>query len=406
MRLPKITDVHGSLVRVSKRRTLNPTPAQWILLTFGTLALVGAVGGTAYAMRKRRSSSKTPGIDLPDVGPGEPTCDPAPYEIDPDALRILVQSKVDAGLHDKARIARDVAITLFGAHPSGSVVDFPPSGDPLEGVGCVWDWTIWTVDDVFRESGLTDEPTLPSGPSGSLQWVSRTANDPGYPWEEPVLHVHNWPTPGMFLDIGNAEGSWDPANGYDSMVIAALGSALAMAGLDPSIAEGPEGQELRKQLRQAIMAVGGFNDLNYGQTNLNYAGGNDPSKPGGNKNKGIVSAHVLNEQGRGLNWLPHHKDNKKRIAEELPSKRGSGIKGNRLTGAQAGYRHMLVWIPAVSLDALREVKPRIAFGTWSDGSSTADPPPQIRALGYDLSGVDLPGVTDEAPDLQIPFTPV
>lgn len=388
-------------------RVLNPTTTQWALITAGTVVGITLIATTAYASSKK---SKGKGSDLPSVGPGEPICDPAPYEIDPEALRMLVESKVDAGLHDKQRIAIDVAMQLYGAHPSGVSVDFPPSGDPLPGVGCVWDWTIWTVDRVFADRGITDEPTVEPS-TGSLEWVSRTSNDPGYPWEEPVLHVHNWPSPGMFVDIGNSSGDWKPSNGYDSMVKAYLGAALAMAGADVSLAESHAGQELRKQARTAIMFVGGYNDRNFGQTNLNYAGGNDPNQPGGDTNKGIMGAYVMNEQGRGLNWLPHHKDLKAEIQDGEAMQRGSSLSGRRLLGLRAGYRHMLVWLPALDLDALRLPVPKVSFLQWSDGSSTLYPPPQIQALGYNSNGVSLPGVSNKegvpAPPqgLHIPFSP-
>jgi hypothetical protein len=370
------------------RRVLNPTGGQWALLAVGTAGLVAIV---ADSFRGR--AGKHPGSDLPEIG--GPDCDPSPYVIDEAALRQHVLA-MTAESHDKAAIAQHTAMTLFGQHPSGETVQFPPVVEALPGVACVWDWTVWIVDDVFADTGLSDEPTGPK-PTGSLQWVLRTANDPGYPWEEPVMHVSNWPTPSMFVSTGDQSGSWDPAKGYDSMVRAYLGSALAMAGQDAATihkyAEGPAGQELRKQARQAIMRVGGFNDRAYGQTNLNYAGGNDPAKPGGNKNKGIIDAYVLNGQGRGLDWRPVHKDNKARIGDGQPPKRAIGLSGNRLAGANKGSHHMIVWLPAPVLEDLAGEDPQLHFGTWSDGSSTIDPPPQIQALGVDLSGVGLPGVS-------------
>lgn len=235
----------------------------------------------------------------------------------------------------------------------------------------------------------------------SLEWVLRTAKDPGYPWAEPVLHYENYPTPSMFVDIGDSDGAWNPASGFDSLVKAILASALAMAGNDPKIAfaQGQDanaqlGKDLRRKVRESLIVVGGFNDLNYGQTNLNYAGGNDPNAPGGDPNKPLSATYVLNAQKRGLNWLPRHADNIDRIQASQASKRTTTLQGKKLSPPNSGNRHMVVWAPAYDLDALGPDKavPTIKFLTWPDGSSTLHPPPQIRALGIDMSGVQLPGV--------------
>lgn len=373
------------------RRVLNPTGTQWAIGATAAL-VVGLVAADVFASPK---GSKKPGSDLPEIG--GPDCDPAPYEIDEDLLRVHVTAMLHE-THDKAIVTQSVATTMFGDHPSGAVVSFPPVADALPGVACVWDWTVWIVDDVFADHGITDEPSGPK-PTGSLQWVLRTANDPGYPWEEPVMHVSNWPTPGMFVSAGDNSGSWKASNGYDSMIRAYLGSMLAMAGHDAEsiahYAEGGAGQELRKQLRAAIMAVGGWNDRTYGQTNLNYAGGNDPAKPGGDPAKPQSGGFVMNAQGRGLNWLPRHKDNKARIGDGESAKRATTLSGGSLHGTDKGTHHMIVYLPAPVLEALAGDDPTIEWGTWSDGSSTLFPPPQIVALGVDLSGVVLPGVPNK-----------
>jgi hypothetical protein len=357
-------------------RRFNPTPTQWALITTaGVAALVIGVGAVMAGPSPK--------------GPPPQVCDPTPYVFDPAEVTAAINTEIDNGDHDKANVAMSVATLLYGQHPSGQTVFFPPVANPLPGVACVWQLTVAMVDAVFEDRGIIEGPT---GPSTSLDWVLHNANDPGYPWEEPTLQTSNFPTPGTFVDIGNASGSWKPSHGYDSMVRAYLGSGLAMAGGDVTLATSGAGQELRKQVRQAIMAVGGFNDLLYGQTNLNYAGGNDPNKPGGDPNKPVMASYVLNEQGRGLNWLPRHKDNLHRIPQGDAPKRATRLDGSKLGGANAGSSQMLVWLPALDLDALAQPVPSVEFLTWSDGSSTLDPPPAIKALGIDMSGVVLPGV--------------
>lgn len=234
----------------------------------------------------------------------------------------------------------------------------------------------------------------------SLDWEIVTPTDPGYPWEFPALHFENYPTPGTWWNAGDKTGAFDPSLGFDRFVRALLGSALAMAGNDPTIAaaegknkDAATGKRLRREVRQALVAVGGINDLLYGQDNLNLAGGNDPNKAGGDPKKPRSGAHVLNAAGRGLNWLPRHANNLQRIQEGLPLLRTTSLAGRSLPGIK-GSRQMLIWSPAFDLDALSPNvgSPSIQFLHWSDGSSTADPPPSIRQLGVDLSGVALPGI--------------
>lgn len=248
----------------------------------------------------------------------------------------------------------------------------------------------------------TDEP-----PSG---WIFHRANDPGYPFDAAVLHPLNVPTPGSFVDIGDSSGEWDPSKGFDSLVRVLLGSALAMAGNDPKIAqaEGKDpnaqlGRALRKAVRDSLIIPGGTNDLLYGQTNANLSGGVDPGKPcvhGSSKapcKDGIRDAnstpvtYMMNSAGRGLNWLPRHANNLARIPQRQPLLRATALDGRRLPNVEGGH-HMILWLPAYSLELLSpsQATPSIGYTTWPDGSSTSEPPPSVRSLGIDLSGVEIP----------------
>lgn len=365
-------------------RAFNPTPIGWaIMLASGAAVL--AIAATAFG--STRSTSTTKPTDLPGIVP-DFECDPEPYDVDVDDLRAMIGTQINQGLLDKAVIATNVATMVFGAHPGGGFASFPPGASPLPGVMCVWSVVVFIVEDEFEQRGLGNievpteptkptEPTEPTEPTGSLQWVTRGTLNDGYPWEEPVLHSTNTPSPGMFVDIG-AQGAWDPSDGYNKMLRQYLGSALSMANLYvDGIANSPQYQEVRKRLREAITAVGGFNDLLYGQTNLVAAGG------------GANNTYVLNAQGRGLNWYPRHHNVKYAIGAGEAPERGTRLNGNKLSGANAGSQQMLVWLPALDIDALKNGV--VDFLTWSDGSSTLDPPPQIRALGVDMHGVSLPG---------------
>lgn len=365
-----------------RRRRRNPTTTSWVLGAVVGAAVLG-LGTTAFIMSQRRKAKKT--TPLP--------CNPDPYKIDIAAVTAEVESVVDAGERDAAMVAQQVATALFGTYPTGGMVSFPPGPAAPAGVDCVWMVLIQVVDDVFRRRGIPVEPPGPA-PSSSTSWVLHSASDPGYPWEEPSMQVDNYPTPGTWFDA-NWNGAFDPDHGYDALVIAVLASALAMAGQDHTIAsasgQDPRAslaQSLRKKVRAAIMYVGGVNDRLFGQTNLNLAGGNDPQAPHGDPNKPKSGAYVLNSRGRGLNWLPRHADHAARIEAGLPLLRTTRLNGTKIVGT-GGNRQMLLWLPAFDLSALPN---DIAFLTWSDGSSTAAPPPQILRLGFDMHGVSLPGV--------------
>lgn len=249
----------------------------------------------------------------------------------------------------------------------------------------------------WEEDEEDEEPeVLPE----STEWRVVTPDDPGYPWPFPAFHFENYPTPGTWFNANDKSGAFNPAAGFDKLVQALLGSALAMAGNDYNIAtavgQDPNaelGRRLRRQVREAIMVVGGVNDLTYGQTNLNLAGGNDPNSPGGDPSKPVMAAYVLNEEGRGLNWLPRHADNVDRIQSGRALKRTTNLRGQKLSPPNSGSRQMLIWMPAFDLTGLGpdQAVPTIRFLQWADGSSTLHPPPVIQALGVDLSGVNLPG---------------
>lgn len=218
-------------------------------------------------------------------------------------------------------------------------------------------------------------------PRVGLPWIRVDPAEAGYPWEAAVLHPANFPTPSMFWD-GDEDTRWLEDPHFDEVVRAALGSALLMAGADPEQATSRTSQarRLRQQMRR-ILIVAPFNDVLYGCTNANYCGGTDPSMPG-SEDKEHEDLHVLGPKGRGINWLARHVRIRDRIAQGLSLARGTTQAGEPLLGKTPGARPLL-WVPAVSLEALRGSRPRITVDgmRWSDGSSTLEVPPRIRALG-------------------------
>lgn len=217
-------------------------------------------------------------------------------------------------------------------------------------------------------------------------WQHAGPDEPNYPWDAPLLHVENYPTPGMFIDLNDFGGWFDHHNGFDALVRGLLGSALLMAGLDPDIAEHKtsHARRLRQDVRRHLL-LGHFNDDLYGCYNENYCCGNHPDKIG-SQYQTIVD-HVMGPQERGLNWMPRHAANLERLASGEPALRTTTLWGETVSGVRGAWRP-LVWLPAFDLDALHDGA--IGCLTWEDGVSTREPPKVVRDLGI-LTPVDLPG---------------
>ena len=219
------------------------------------------------------------------------------------------------------------------------------------------------------------------GSSAGVPWLRIDPAMAGYPWETAGLHPANFPTPGLFWDA-NETTQWLEDPHFDEVVRAALGSALIMAGVDPDVATSRTSQarRLRQQMRRIIIEAP-HNDRLYGCTNANYCGGSDPSSPGA-EGRTHEDLHVLGSTGRGLHWGPVHAHNRERIAHGRPVARVIDEQGEPLLEEMAAVRP-LIWIPAISLEALRGETPRATTRgmAWSDNASTAQVPPPVRRLG-------------------------
>ena len=305
------------------------------------------------------------------------SCDPRPYEWNAERVAEEVQSLLDAGERDASLISLQVATTLFGIYPEGGPVEFPPAPGAPAAVGCVWSLVTWFVEDKLKITQAAPQ----DDENNDIQLNLRTVNDwDTYPWEIPSRHPQNEPMPGSFVDAGGYTG--------DELIKNVLSNAIIMAanaGIDTSTVQGlahansSRGRQLRKQMRSSVIG-NEFNDGLYGQT--------DVDKAGGNSEKGIT--YVMNPKGRGLNWNAYHADNLDRLLRGLAPKRVTNLEGDVLD-PHRGNASMLLWIPAIDLRALCDRIPSVQLLEWSDGSSTSQPPPVVRDLGVDLSGVELPG---------------
>lgn len=285
--------------------------------------------------------------------------------------RKAIYELLQNGERDRAFVAAEAASRLFGQHPSGAVVTFPPGPRSPFGVETIWGRMVRLVDKVFEE-----ERVLEGQEARDLAWVIHDPLDEGYPWEEPSLHVGNYPSPGMFFDAGSPTQvgqNLDADHDLDKVVRRSLQTGLSMANMDPRLATGTSktSKRLRREMRQLIMESK-FNDGLYGQTDLVKAGG-DPEEP--------ASYYVLGEKGRGLNWLPYHADNLVLIDQGKAPMRTTMLDGERMPQHHQADAHMLLWIPAIDLALLSDQVPKVEPYVWSDGTSTKEPPPVVQKLG-------------------------
>jgi len=365
----------------------------------GQILLAGGAAALAYFAFRRKPAEPS----------GPALCNPSPYTYDRSQVVQRADFYLDQGRRDPSSIAVDVSTDLFSPHPTGPAVNYPPiqnpqAGLPLQGVQCVFDRVTADVLARMQERGITpgaDDDTQPvSFETGEVSVLGIE----NYPWEKPLIANNNYPTPGMFFIVGQPtkapSGDWN-INTESELVRAVLSSAMAMAGnfrpewVKPEPPDDENGRRLRRQTAQVIRCSP-YNDERYGQTNANYAGGCDASKPGASakcKNNQVpTTTYMMQPSGRGLNWLPRHADDIGRLAQGLSAKRTTTLEGEPMG---KGNSHMQLYIPAVNLERLSSNVPdeALTFTTkglqWSDGNSTLVPPPMITRKSIDnpLGGV-------------------
>lgn len=309
----------------------------------------------------------------------------APYRYDPAAVSAQVDAYLEGGTTDPALVAVNTATALYGSHPSGRAVVFPPSENSRPEVRCVFDRVIAQVDLALKSRGL-DASDMPNPRSG-LRWRTVSAA-PGstdlanYPWNAAVLREEGVPTPGTFVLVSP---NYDPGTFFKD----ATAAALALAGVDPDPAydnNSKVGKRLRREMRDLIVTAP-FNDARLTSRSATLAGGRDPGT-NSPRNPGVT--HMMGPHGRGFVWSASHYDDMARLAAGLPAKRGVDGDGQVIG---SGRSAMLVYVPAVNLGELRGASPRVTTDgmEWPNGKNTVHVPGPVDELGVDMSGVVLAG---------------
>lgn len=354
------------------------------MATPGQILVVGGAAALALWTLGRKKAQPTK-----DTGPEG--CNPSPYAWNRAEVVQRIDTYLDQNRREPSGIAQDVATDLFSPHPTGAAVAFPPlvnpeAGLPLAGVQCVYDMTGQTVLERMQERGI--EPGPDPVPEGPVIFQKGKASDPGYPWEVPLVHHENYPTPGMFVNVGQGAGAQgDIKIGHGTnLVEMALGSAMAMANnFRPEWVQSPpqgapqshpyfnnDAKRLRGQMAKLIR-YSLWNDQLYGQTDPGKAGGEGAIKP----------------CNRGLNWMPYHADNIGRLAQGKSPLRTTTLQGNQMAPPNKGVHHMQLWIPAVNLAMLGPNVPDASLTAttnglqWTSGDATLVPPPQVWSRGVD-----------------------
>lgn len=353
-------------------RKLNPPPGT-VPLVVGAIAVGLTAGGILLFATPAKASSKKKKNEC------------KPYKFVSAEVRASIEAEIDAGERDPAKIAVDVATEHFGLHPDGGTVTFPPDpSNARKGVVCVWNKTVVLVGKIFEERGIS-----PDDGSEGVEIIELDPYDEGYPWEDAALEKNNYPTPGMFADVG-ADSDFDYSRGPLAMGAAVINSALAMAaakGIDVSeaqsimakdAAKSAKKRDLQKQMMNEI-ACSKWNDALYGVTVPKSEEKSAKNWFGWTKNK------------RHLLYLPQHNDVLALMSVGERPRRAITATGSHKSGNNR--RQPVFWIPAINLERLGGPKPVVTTAgmKWSDGSSTREPPPIVSRLGVDPNGVSLPG---------------
>lgn len=162
----------------TKRKRKNPIPAGLILggglagITLGALIM-------AQPMRPRKATAPC-----------------GPYRYSENAVRSAIEDMISSGQQDFATVAVSVATQLFGQHPTGEIVTFPPGSKPLPGVQCVWDRVLASTARVFDGNGINPLDESDESASVEMPMPGGLGTDPwhgsGSSWAGPPPPLGSW----------------------------------------------------------------------------------------------------------------------------------------------------------------------------------------------------------------------
>jgi hypothetical protein len=198
------------------------------------------------------------------------------------------------------------------------------------GLALVWLYAHKRRQRALAEPSLVVEP-LPPSSSDALEALLKD-------------FVGDEATPGLFYQVQ-----------ADDTLLGVAGSALNSIG--------PHSAAARLSYAYCLQSSPGWNMRLYGTPSTSNAFGSELLVPG--KNTGVrVAFRARNADALEL-----------MLAGRLPRMAVDPISGAPLPGKGASYG--LLWLPPVDPQSLALGQPTCAPYSWSDGSSTIDPPPEL-----------------------------
>jgi len=287
-----------------------------VLLISGGALLTYLVGREVFAKgRPRTGASECP-----------------PYTWDEAEVASTIESLFTQGSLSMEAVAAAAATENFGTHPSGGAAFFPPEGDSLPGVDCIWAM----VYDLTQR-----------------MWASRPDE---VDYAELVANFESGnsePEMGTFFDRGQ---------GDDILLVSRW--TLQNAGI-PSGSASPGSANRIAYLR--LMECSPYNDALY---NVKLDEASYPSR-------------FRNDQPYGISGYPQHYDNLMRMKQGLAPRRAARRSSMSATSEQVpgGKRPADMWLPLLK-PGTEFVGPN-SVAVWQDGTSAINPPAEILALGLE-----------------------
>lgn len=120
------------------------------------LLLAGGAGVLAILLGRKAFAKPKPRVFNTPTG-----CNPAPFVWRLDDVVEAIDRRIGQGMTDPDEIARQVATELYGTHPTGGAVVYPPEGTSKAGVTCIWANVVTVVVEITSDP--TFEPSEPPG---------------------------------------------------------------------------------------------------------------------------------------------------------------------------------------------------------------------------------------------------